>query len=67
MMAWLNPPGGGKAKPMDAAKVQSLLGHLTSRAKAVARQTKAQMPASAAPTTSQTPAAASSADDDVPF
>lgn len=78
---WLNPPGGGGAKPMDAVKVSSLLSKLTSRGKALAKTVvgpatspsptnTASLPGSrsTAPTT-PTPATGSPAseDDDVPF
>lgn len=36
-VAWLNPPGGGGAKPMDHNKVVSLLSKLNSRSKAIAK------------------------------
>lgn len=61
---WLNPPGGGSAKPMDEAKVKGLLALLTSKAKAIAKATKANTPtpAMAEPTTN-----APADNEDVPF
>lgn len=62
-VAWLNPPGGGGAKPLEAAKVQSILGKLNAKAKAIAKSVKAAAPVGA-PVKVADPAGES---DDVPF
>ena len=61
---WLNPVGGG-GKPMDAAKVSSLVGKLSQRAKAVAKTVRSESGAPA-PRSSR-PAAPEPEDDDIPF
>ena len=67
---WLNPPGGGVAKPLDEAKVQSIIGKLTAKAKAIAK-TVPKKPATPTPSAASDPATQSSAQlpnqDDVPF
>lgn len=42
-VAWLNRPGGGGAKPLDRAKVNSLLSKLSSRAKAMSKNAKTEL------------------------
>lgn len=64
-VAWLNPPGGGKAKPMDAEKVAGLLKQLNAKSKAIAKNTKHV--ASPSPNTAPPESAPPPADDDVPF
>lgn len=63
-VAWLNPPGGGGAKPMEETKVKSLLAKLNSRSKAIAK-------AQGAPSNPVKPARAAvqsePAEDDTPF
>jgi hypothetical protein len=58
---YLNPPGGRASKPMEEAKVQSLLAKLTSQAKDVARRTEPSWP------TAGSDPKGSGPDDDVPF
>lgn len=70
-VAWLNPPGGGEAKPMEEVKVKSLLAKLNSRSKAIAKaQTAAtgpnppaRVPSGAMPQNPNQPPA----EDDPPF
>lgn len=77
-VAWLNPPGGGGgAKPMDQAKLSSLLGRLSGRAKAVAataqsKASEAQASVRQAASSASAPgalpmAAGQHEEDDVPF
>lgn len=60
---WLNPAGGGGAKPLDAAKVQSIVSRISARSKAVAKAAKAAAPVAVAPK----PVGTSPEGDDVPF
>lgn len=64
-VAYLNPPGGGGAKPMDKSKVNALIARLNTRARAIAKQgapkTAAQLARAVVPQPAQVP------DDDVPF
>jgi hypothetical protein len=57
---WLNPPGRGGAKPMDEAKVNSILKSLLSRSKAVAKATREEAAKSNSSLPSMTTAMASS-------
>jgi len=45
-IAWLNPPGGGEAKPLDEIKVASILTKLNAKSKAVAKTVSAAKPGS---------------------
>lgn len=76
-VAWLNPPGGGGPKAMDAGKVKSLLSRLTAKGKAIAKSVQGPPPANPTPspnTSSSTPTSTATSetgspgsDDDVPF
>lgn len=44
-VAWLNPPGGGGAKPLEESKVNSIIGKLNAKAKAIAKSVKTAAPA----------------------
>lgn len=61
-VAFLNPSGGSAPKPMEEAKVLSLLAKVTPRAKAVAKATPKPTPQPPAPVAPTPPV-----DDDVPF
>jgi len=58
---WLNPVGGGQRSAPDAAKIDSIVKRLQSRAKAVAAATLKEQPATTAP------ASKPASKDDIPY